>query len=126
MNHSLHSMLEMSVACSLFVIAATSGMWLFQTEAIVLDTTYAFSRQADRNIHATFNPLSGDGTVSGTEVLQTIGAHEVDVVVDGVLYAAGLDREAIDMSSISIGNRYRVSIQRGPQGELLQVIYSSW
>lgn len=125
MDHSLRSMLEISVACSLFVIATTSGMWLFQIGAAALDTTYAFSRQADRNIFATFNPLSGDGTVSGAEVLQTIGAHEVEVMVDGVPYGSGLDREVVNLSSIQAGDRYMVSIQRGSQGELQQVIYSS-
>ncbi len=125
MDHALRSMLELGLACSVFMSAATSGMWLFQTGGATLNTTYTFSRQTDRSVHATLDSLSGDGTVSGAEVLQTIGAHEVQVVVDGVVYAAGLDREAVNLSPISVDNRFMVSLQRGPQGELNQVTYSS-
>jgi hypothetical protein len=128
MGHSLRFMLEMGMACLIFVIAATAGMILFQSGTAALDATYAANRGTDRSVYTTLTPLAGDGSVTGAEVLQsvgTIGEMGVEIVVDGTVYDASLEREDANLSGIQTGSRYTVTFQRGPQGELKKMIYSS-
>ncbi|MBW4081308.1 hypothetical protein [Paenibacillus sp. S150] len=125
MGHSLRSMLEMSVACLIFVIAATAGLLLFQSGATALEATFVASRGTDHNVHTTLTPLAGDGTVSGTDVLHSIGSIGVDVVVDGTVYTAALEREQADLTAIQATKRYSMAWQRGSQGELVRVLFTS-
>ena len=89
MEHAPRTMLEMSVACLLFLMAATSGLMLFQTGAALNATAYVSGKTLDRNMQMTFSPIAGDGTVSGAEVAQSIARLETgdaEIVVDGVRY----------------------------------------
>jgi hypothetical protein len=71
MSHSVRTMIDMSFACLVFVMAVTSGLLLFQSGAAALDTAYVSGKAQDRNVMPTLSPITGDGSVSGAEVLQT-------------------------------------------------------
>lgn len=126
MSHSVRTMIDMSFACLIFVMAATAGLLLFQSGAAALDTAYLSGKAQDRNVMPT--PITGDGSVSGAEVLQTIaqiGEIGMEVVVDGTRYAPSLEREDIAVSAIRLNGRYAPSYERGPDGQLKQIVFVS-
>ncbi|WP_144938223.1 hypothetical protein [Paenibacillus sp. 32O-W] len=126
MSHSVRTMIDMSFACLIFVMAATAGLLLFQSGAAALDTAYVSGKAQDRNVMPT--PITGDGSVSGAEVLQTIaqiGEIGMEVVVDGTRYAPSLEREDIAVSAIRLNGRYAPSYERGPDGQLKQIVFVS-
>ncbi|MBN2981833.1 hypothetical protein [Cohnella algarum] len=126
MSHFVRTMIDMSFACLIFVMAAPAGLLLFQSGAAALDTAYVSGKAQDRNVMPT--PITGDGSVSGAEVLQTIaqiGEIGMEVVVDGTRYAPSLEREDIAVSAIRLNGRYAPSYERGPDGQLKQIVFVS-
>lgn len=127
MEHVPRTMLEMSVACLLFLMAVTSGLMLFQTRAALNSTAYVSGKTLDRNMQMTFSPLSGDGTVSGAEVAQSVARLETgdaEIVVDGVRYTPPLDRDPFVLSGIRLNARYTAVAQRDASGRLLRLIFA--
>lgn len=128
MEHAPRTMLEMSVACLLFLMAVTSGLLLFQTGAALNSTAYVSGKSLDRNMQMTFSPISGDGTASGAEVVQSIArleTGEAEIVVDGVRYVPPLDRDQFVPSGIRLNARYLAVAQRDASGQLLRLIFVS-
>lgn len=128
MEHAPRTMLEMSVAFLLFLMAVTSGLLLFQTGAALNATAYVSGKSQDRNMQMTFSPLAGDGTVSGAVVLQSIARLETgdaEIVVDGVRYAPPLDRGLFVSAGIHLNARYTAVDQRDTSGRLLRLIFIS-
>jgi len=127
-GHSVRTMIEMSAACLMFVAAVTVGLMLFQSGSTALGWTYASNRMADPNIHSTLSPLASDGSVSGAEVLQSVAQIRdigVELVVDGTVYPPDLEKEDVRLSGIRVNGRYKPSYQRGPNGELTRVVFTS-
>lgn len=128
MEHAPKTMLEMSVACLLFLMAVTSGYLLFQTGAALNATAYVSGRSLDRNMQQTFSPLSNDGTVSGAEVLQSVArleTGEAEIVVDGVRYVPPLNRDILVPIGIHLNARYTMAVERDVTGRLQRLIYAS-
>ncbi|MCY9663728.1 hypothetical protein M5X11_01845 [Paenibacillus alginolyticus] len=128
MEHAPRTMLEMSVACLLFLMAAASGLMLFQTGAALNATAYVSGKSLERNMQMTFSPLAGDGTVSGAEVAQSIARLETgdaEIVVDGVRYVPPLDRDQFIPAGIRLNTRYTVVNERDVSGRLLRLIFVS-
>ncbi len=128
MEHVPRTMLEMSVACLLFLMAVTSGLMLFQTGAALNATAYVSGKSLDRNMLMTFSPQAGDGTVSGAEVTQSVARLETgdaEIVVDGVRYAPPLERDQFVPAGIHLNARYTVVNERDATGRLLRLIFVS-
>lgn len=128
MDHAPRTMLEMSVACFLFLMAVTSGLMLFQTGAALNDTAYLSGKSLDSNMQLTFSPISGDGTISGTEVVQSVARLETgdaEIVVDGVRYVPPLDRDLFVPVGIQLNARYTAFAQRDASGWLQRLIFAS-
>lgn len=128
MGHSVRTMMDMSFACLVFVMAATAGLLLFQGGAAALDATVVSERMQDRNVHQTFFPIAGDDSVSGAEVLQSLARIAdigVEIVVNGVIYAPTMERDDISASGIRLDSRYEPTYERGPDGQLRRIIYVS-
>ncbi|MFF3924040.1 hypothetical protein [Paenibacillus lactis] len=128
MEYAPRTMLEMSVACLLFLMAVTSGLLLFQTGAALNATAYVSGKSLDRNIQMTFSPISGDGIASGADVVQSIArleTGEAEIVVDGVRYAPPLDRDQFVPAGIRLNVRYLAVAQRDASGQLLRLIFVS-
>lgn len=128
MEHAPRTMLEMSVACLLFLMAVTSGLMLFQTGAALNATAYVSGKLLDRNMQMTFSPLAGDGTVSGAEVTQSVArlaTGDAEIVVDGVRYVPPLDRDQFVPAGIHMNVRYTAVAQRDASGRLLRLIFVS-
>ncbi|MGG1613944.1 hypothetical protein [Paenibacillus phoenicis] len=126
MGHSVRTMMDISFACLVFVMAATAGLLLFQNGAAALNAAVVSERMQDRNVQQTFFPIAGDGSVSGAEVLQSlvqIGDIGVEIVVNGVEYATTMERDDISASSIRLDSRYESSYERGPDGQLRRIAY---
>lgn len=126
MGHSVRTMMDMSFACLVFVMAATAGLLLFQGGAAALNAAVVSERMQDRNVHQRFFPIAGDGSVSGAEVLQSlarIGDIGVEIVVNGVVYATTRERDDISTSSIRLDSRYEPSYERGPDGQLRRIAF---
>ena len=127
-GHSVRTMIEMSAACLMFVAAVTVGLMLFQSGSAALGWTYESNRMADPHVHSTLSPLAGDGSVSGAEVLQSVAQIRdigVELVVDGTVYPPDLEKEDVRLSGIRMNGRYKPSYQRGPNGELTRVVFTS-
>ncbi|MFC4770054.1 hypothetical protein [Effusibacillus consociatus] len=127
MEHAPRTMLEMSVACLLFLMAVTSGLLLFQTGAALNATAYVSGKSLDRNMQMEFSPIAGDGTVSGAEVAQSIArleTGEAEIVVDGVRYVPPLDRDLFVPAGIQLNARYTAVAQRDASGQLLRLIFA--
>lgn len=128
MEHAPRTMLEMSVACLLFLMAVTSGLMLFRTGTALNATAYVSGKSLDRNMQRTFSPLTGDGTVSGAEVVQTVARLETgdsEIVVDGVRYVSPLDQDLFVPTGILLNARYSVVTERDASGRLQRVIFDS-
>ena len=75
----------------------------------------------------TVSPLSGDGTVSGAEVAQSIARLETgdaEIVVDGVRYVPPLDRDQFVPAGIRLNARYTAVAQRDASGQLVRLIFA--
>jgi len=128
MGHSVRTMIEMSAACLMFVAAVTVGLMLFQSGSAALKWTYESNQMADPHVHSTLSPLAGDGSVSGAEVLQSVAQIRdigVELVVDGTVYPPDLEKEDVRLSGIRVNGRYKPFYQRGPNGELTRVVFTS-
>lgn len=128
MEYAPRTMLEMSVACLLFLMTITSGLLLFQTGAALNATAYVSGKSLDRNMQQSFSPQAGDGTASGAEVVQSIARLEsgdAEIVVDGARYAPPLDRDQLVPSGIRLNARYSAVAQRDASGRLLRLIFVS-
>jgi hypothetical protein len=121
-------MIEMSVSVLLFLTAATSGLFLFQTGAALNATAYVSGATQDRSIRQTLSPLAGDGTLSGAEVVQSIARLEsgdAEIVVDGVRYALPIDRDNFIPAGIRLNSQYKATAERDASGRLLRQIFVS-
>lgn len=128
MNHSVRTMMEISFASLLFLMAATTGLLLFQSGMASLHTTYVSGQTQDRNVKSTLSPIAGDSSVSGAELLQILasfGEDRVDVVVDGTLYPQSLERDQLNATHISLNGSYTPSYERDTRGHLLRMVFVS-
>jgi len=109
MGFATRSMLEMSVACLLFLLAITSGLGLFTTGTVMAKTAYLVGAELDRSIQQSLSTLAGDGRLSGNEVLHLLVRLEegtIEIMVDGVRYSAPIKRENGLPSSLGMNVRY--------------------
>lgn len=128
MNHSVRTMIDMSFACVMFVMAITVGLMLFQSGTSALELSYKAGKAQDRSIHPTLSPIAGDGSVTGAEVLQSIamiGEIGVEMMVDGIAFGVTLEREDIATTVIQLHRRYVFFYKRGPEGQLQRIIFVS-
>ncbi|MCD1261267.1 hypothetical protein B5M42_020920 [Paenibacillus athensensis] len=128
MGSSVRSMIERSFAFAVFLATVTVGLLLLQNGLKTVDLAYMSNRAADYSIHSTLSPIAGDGTVSGAEVLQSIGCITeigADIIVDGVVYPANLKLEETNLSGIRTSGKYAPTYIRGTHGELQTIIFTS-
>lgn len=128
MDYSPRTMLEMSVALLVFLMAAGSGLLLLQTGASLNHLAYVNGQDQDRSLHQTYTPLSGDGSMSGAEVLQAIARLEegdAAMVVDGVQYAPPLERGHLTSAGIRLAGRYQPNYERDASGHLQRLLLRS-
>ena len=129
MDHAPRTMLEMSTALLVFLMAAGSGLMLFQNGASLNRLAYVNGLDQDRSLHQTYNtPISGDGSVSGAEVLQAIARldeGDAEMVVDGIRFAPPLEREQLSSAGIRLTGRYRPAYERDASGRLQRLLLRS-
>lgn len=117
--------MEMSVAFLAFLLAAGTGLLLFQNGASLNALAYVSGQAQDRSLHQTINPVVGDGTMSGAEVLHALArleAGDADILVDDMRYVAPLEREQLRLAGIHLYARYMPQYQRDESGRLLQLV----
>ncbi|MPY19088.1 hypothetical protein [Paenibacillus glucanolyticus] len=125
MDYAPRTMMEMSVAFLAFLLAAGTGMMLFQNGASLNALAYVSGQVQDRSLHQTANPIASDGTISGAEVLHALARLEegdAEMLVDGVRYAAPLERERLRVSGIHLQAKYVPQYERDESGRLLRLI----
>lgn len=128
MDYAPKKMIEMSVALLVFLMAATGGLILFHTGSSLNTLTYLSGRDQDRSLHQTYSPLTGDGTLSGSEVLHTLARLEegdAEIVVDGVRYAPPVHRESLQAANVNLQTRYVSIYERDIDGLLQRVMVRS-
>lgn len=128
MDYAPRTMMEMSVALLIFLVAAGSGLMLFQSGASLNTLAYVTGQSQDRNVQQTAVPLSGDGSVTGAVVLQTIARLEdgdAEMVVDGVRFAPPLEREQLSSAGIRLKGRYQPTYERDAAGRLQRLVLRS-
>jgi hypothetical protein len=128
MDYAPRTMLEMSAALLVFLMAAGSGLMLFQNGASLNRLAYVNGQAQDRSLHQTYTPISGDGSVSGAEVLQAIARldeGDAEIVVDGVRFAPPLEREQLTSAGIRLTGRYRPDYERDASGYLQRLLLRS-
>lgn len=128
MDYAPRTMLEMSVALLVFLMAAGSGLMLFQNGASLNRLAYVNGQAQDRSLHQTYTPISGDGSVSGAEVLQAIARMDegdVEMMVDGVLFEPPIDREQLTSTEIRLKARYYPAYERDASGHLQRLLLRS-
>lgn len=124
MDHAPRTMLEMSAACLVFLMAVASGLMLFQGGDALHDLAYRSLQAQDRSLLETNMPLARDGTLSGAEVFQSIARLETgdaDLVVDGIRYTPTSSREQLQPVGIPMQGRYQAVNERNADGQLLRV-----
>lgn len=128
MDYAPRTMLEMSTALLVFLMAAGSGLMLFQNGASLNRLAYVNGQDQDRSLHQTYTPISGDGSVSGAEVLQAIARMDegdVEMMVDGVLFEQPIDREQLTSTEIRLMARYYPAYERDASGHLQRLLLRS-
>lgn len=128
MDYAPRTMMEMSVALLVFLVAAASGLLLLQNGASLNSLAYVTGQSQDRNVQQTAVPLSGDGTVSGAEVLQTIARladGDAEIVVDGVRFEPPLEREQLSSAGFRLKGRYQPTYERDASGHLQRLTLRS-
>lgn len=128
MNYAPRTMLEMSAALLVFLMAAGSGLILFQTGASLNSLAYVTGQSQDRNLQQIAVPLLGDGSVSGAEVLQAIARldeGDAEMVVDGIRFAPPLEREQLSSAGIRLKGRYQPTYERDASGHLQRLTLRS-
>lgn len=125
MDYAPRTMMEMSVAFLAFLLAAGTGLLLFQNGASLNTLAYISGQAQDRSLHQTASPIASDGTTSGAEVLHALARlaeGDADMLVDGVRYTAPLDREQLRAVGILPQAKYMPHYQRDESGRLLQLV----
>lgn len=121
MDFAPRTMLEMSAALLVFLMAAGSGLVLFQTGSSLNSLAYVTGQSQDRNVQQMNVPLSGDGSVTGAEVLQAIArleAGDAEMIVDGVRFTPPLKRDQLTPGGIRLQGRYLPAFERDNSGHL--------
>jgi hypothetical protein len=125
MDYAPRTMMEMSVAFLAFLMAVGTGLLLFQNGASLNTLAYVSGQAQDRSLHQTANPTVGDGTMSGVEVLHVLARLEegdAEMLVDGMRYAAPLEREQLRMAGIPLQKKYVPEYERDAEGRLLRLV----
>ncbi|MCU6708019.1 hypothetical protein M6D81_04770 [Paenibacillus sp. J5C_2022] len=126
MDYAPRTMMEMSVAFLAFLLAAGTGLLLFQNGASLNSWAYVSGQAQDRSLHQIVSPLlAGDGTMRGTEVLHMLARLEegdAEMIVDGVRYAAPLEREQLRATGIPLLAKYLPDYERDADGRLLRMM----
>ena len=124
MDYAPRMMMEMSVAFLVFLLAMGTGLLLFQNGALLNTLAYVSGQVQDRSLHQTANPIASDGTISGAEVLHALARLEegdAEIIVDGVRYAAPLERERLRVSG-NLQAKYVPQYERDESGRLLRLV----
>lgn len=117
--------MEMSVAFLAFLLAAGTGLMLFQNGASLNALAYVSGQAQNRSLHQTASPIASDGTFSGAEVLHALARLEegdAEMLVDGVRYAVPLEREQLRVSGIHLHAKYVPQCERDESGRLLRLM----
>jgi hypothetical protein len=126
MDYAPRTMMEIGVAFLAFLLAVGTGLLLFQNGASLNTLAYISSQAQDRSLHQTVSPLlAGDGTMSGAEVLHVLARLEegdAEMIVDGVRYAAPLEREQLRATGIHLLAKYLPDDERDADGHLLRLL----
>lgn len=125
MDYAPRTMMEMSVAFLAFLLAAGTGLMQFQNGASLNALAYVSGQAQNRSLHQTTSPIASDGTFSGAEVLHALARLEegdAEMLVDGVRYAAPLERERLRVSGIHLQAKYVPQYERDESGRLLRLI----
>ncbi|MCD9023476.1 hypothetical protein [Cohnella silvisoli] len=128
MDDAPRTMMEMSVALLVFLVAVGSGLLLFQNGASLNTLAYVTGQSQDRNVQQSTVPLSGDGTVSGAEVLQAIARlsdGDAEMMVDGVRFAPPIEREQLSSTGIRLKGHYHPTYERDAAGRLQRLTLRS-
>ncbi|WP_246608284.1 hypothetical protein [Paenibacillus agaridevorans] len=125
-DYAPRTMMEISVAFLAFLLAAGTGLLLFQNGASLNTLAYISSQAEDRSLHQTVSPLqSGDGTMNGAEVLHMLARLEdgdAEMIVDGVRYAAPIERGQLRATGIPLLAKYLPDYERDADGHLLRLL----
>ncbi|MFC4600317.1 hypothetical protein [Cohnella hongkongensis] len=125
MDYVPRMMMEMSVAFLVFLLAVGTGLLLFQNGALLNTLAYVSGQVQDRSLHQTASPIASDGTISGAEVLHAIARLEegdAEIIVDGVRYAATLERGQLRVSGIHLQAKYVPQYERDESGRSLRLM----
>ncbi|MBU5672180.1 hypothetical protein [Paenibacillus brevis] len=125
MDYAPRTMMEMSVAFLVFLMAVGTGLLLFQNGASLNALAYVSGHAQDRSLHQSASLVAGEGTMSGTEVLHALARLEegdAEMIVDGVRYAAPLEREQLRAMSIPLQAKYVPDNERDADGHLLRLL----
>lgn len=120
-------MIDMSVAVLAFLTAAAIGLQLFQFGAASLHTAYVFGEAQDRGIVSTHEPIAGDGSVSGAEVLQTLAQIPetgIEVGLNGQVFPSTLEREQLTANGLILSGRYLPVMERDAVGQVVRVRFT--
>lgn len=126
MDYAPRTMMEMSVAFLAFLLAAGTGLLLFQNGTSLNALAYVSGQDQVRSLHQNASPLlAGDGTMSGADVLHALARLEVgdpEMIVEGVRYVAPLEREQLRALGIPLQAKYLLDDERDVDGRLLRVM----
>lgn len=125
MDYAPRKMMEMSVAFLAFLMAAGTGLLLFENGASLNTLAYVSGQAQNRSLHQSASPIASDGTMSGAEVLHALARLEegdADMLVDGMRYGAPLEREQLRMAGISLQAKYVPEYERDAEGHLLRLV----
>ena len=108
MSHSVRTMIDMSFACLVFVMAATVGLLLFQSGAAALESLRALHREAPRPVVV----FAARGAPAQIEAAARIGAQVCEVHTGPYAHAfhgLGRDRESqavvVELDKVRAGGK---------------------
>jgi hypothetical protein len=127
MGSTTRNMLYLAVTTVMFMTAALTGYFLFNSISNSLQDTFRSNQEQDRN-QQTVLKVTDPYAVSGAAVLQSIyqiADLDADISVDGYLFPKNLDIDETNVSVIDPSRMYSPRYDRDPTGRLIAVQYTS-
>ncbi|MCQ4085596.1 hypothetical protein [Saccharibacillus sp. JS10] len=124
MNNT-RSFIELAAILFLFIGACTYTVTVIESIESGTELVYNLNTDRDRQVKTVYTGILEE-TYTGANIVHTIRSmkeSEVDVEVNGVLYAKTQDYEEFDPSVIDLKKTYHAIYQRDASGSLIKIVF---
>lgn len=126
MSNNIRSWLLYSVSAMIFVVALSSGFYLFRSISDSIEAVSSSNRNLTRNVHSTLKDFEKP-VITGQEVALSviqIPQTKIDIIVNNQIFLKTLEFDQIDISTIPLNISFKINYERDDLGNITKVIYT--